>query len=200
MKVDRLPIGLYDENIYILHEDNKVLIIDPGKHKDKIIEKISSNEVVQGILITHGHYDHVGAADDIYEYYSAPVYIDKNDELLIKTQGTASNGGCDIPVYCPLNYYTYGNMKIGDFNLTIIPTPGHTSGSVCIGYKNILFTGDTLFADSIGRTDFFSGSEAQMFSSLQTLKLLSNDIVVYPGHGVVTSIGREKKYNYYLNL
>ena len=79
MKIDTLPIGLYDENIYILHENDKVLIIDPGNHADKIIDKINKNEKVQGILITHGHYDHTGAVDDIYDYYQAPVFIDSND-------------------------------------------------------------------------------------------------------------------------
>ena len=199
MKIDTLPIGLYDENIYILHENDKVLIIDPGNNADKIIDKINKNEKVQGILITHGHYDHTGAVDDIYDYYQAPVYIDSNDELLVKTKGTAYSGGCEKNIYCPLSYYSYGQMKIGDFDLEIYHTPGHTAGSVCIKYKNVLFTGDTLFAQSIGRTDFFSGNDFEMQKSLEFLKTLPNDIVIYPGHGPKSTIGHEKMMNYYLN-
>lgn len=199
MKIDTLPIGLYDENIHILHDQNKVLIIDPGKHVNKIIEKIGKDEVVQGILITHGHEDHVGAVDDIYDYYQVPVYIDSKDASLVKTRGTAFTGGCTNILYCPLQYFTYGSMQIGDFPLTIYATPGHTSGSVCIRYKNVLFTGDTLFAQSIGRTDFYSGSDEKMAKSLEFLKTLPNDLIIYPGHGPCSTIGREKMVNYYLN-
>lgn len=199
MKIDTLPIGLYDENIYILHDQNKVLIIDPGKHANKIIEKIGKDETVQGILITHGHEDHIGAVDDVYDYYQVPVYIDSKDALLVKTRGTAYTGGCMNILYSPLQYYTYGQMQIGDFLITVYSTPGHTSGSVCIRYKNVLFTGDTLFAQSIGRTDFFSGSDEKMAKSLEFLKTLPNDLIIYPGHGPSSTIGHEKVVNYYLN-
>lgn len=199
MKIDTLPIGLYDENIYILHENNKVLIIDPGKHPDKIMQKIDVNETVQGILITHGHDDHIGAVDDLYDHYQVPVYIDSEDELLVRTKGTAYSGGCSTILYCPLNDYSQEKMQIGDFALTIYKTSGHTAGSVCIQYKNVLFTGDTLFAQSIGRTDFFSGSDAQMIQSLEFLKTLPNDLIIYPGHGPSSTIGHEKMMNYYFN-
>lgn len=199
MEIERLPIGMYDENSYILHDHEHVLFIDPGRYADKIINHVSKNETVDAILLTHGHEDHIGAVDDLYDHYQVPVYISKEDALLVKTQGTPVNGGCMKPLYSPLTYFDEGETMIGTFPVKILKTPGHTTGSVIIQYKNVLFTGDTLFAQSIGRTDFFSGSEVEMMKTLDFIKTLSNDLLVYPGHGPTTSIGHEKMMNVFLN-
>lgn len=196
MKLDVLPIGLYGENIYVLHESDHVLIVDPGKYAKEIIYLIGKNEIVDGIVLTHGHEDHTGAVDDLVDYYHCPVYMDLNDFVLVDPQ-YAGTHGFDAPVYSkilPLE----SNMQIGTFLLQITPTPGHTKGSVVIRYRNLLFTGDTLFAGSIGRTDLFGGSESEMCQSLKVLMNMPHDLIVLPGHGGRSTIKQEIATNPFL--
>ena len=195
MKLNILPIGQYEENIYVLHEDGHVLIVDPGRFAQEV-EYVVKNDTVDGIILTHGHADHTGAVDDLAEKYHCPVYMCMADYILVDPS-FAGKHGFDAPVYSEIHDLSE-NMKIGIFELRIHFTPGHTAGSVCIQYKNLLFTGDTLFAGSIGRTDLFSGDEAQMSASLEYLKTLSHDLKVLPGHGLSSTIGRELKTNPYL--
>ena len=198
MKIDCYPIGDYEENSYILREKKKIVFIDPGKRAEYLISKVQDNEKTVGILLTHGHDDHTGAVDDLAEYYQCPIYIHPDDLLLIKTKGTAYTGGSMHPItfdVLPLE----DSLHLDGFDFTIHHTPGHTSGSVLIQYKNVLFTGDTLFASSIGRTDLFSGNELQMIKSLKYIMTLPSDLTIYPGHGPSSSIGQEKMINYYLN-
>lgn len=199
MKLDTLPIGLYGENIYILHEDGHVLIIDPGRFADEIEKHISSNEIVDGILLTHGHHDHTGAVDDLVDRYHCPVMIHEEDYLLATTPGNAYNGGNEEPVVSSIQTIKEGDMTVGHYPLEIIHTPGHTSGSILIRYKNNLFTGDTLFAGTIGRTDLFSGNDIQMRESLKTIASLSHDLNIYPGHDMPSTMAKERKHNLYLS-
>lgn len=196
MKVDVLPIGLYEENCYVLHDRDHVLFVDPGRYAKQIASCVSEKETVDGIILTHGHEDHTGAADDLAEMYGCPVYISFEDYILIDPKNSTPFG-YGAPVYSKV-YDLKGTMKIGIFDLEVIATPGHTAGSVCIRYRNLLFTGDTLFAGSIGRTDLYSGDEEQMIQSLVLLSKLSHDLHVLPGHGPDTTIGRELIRNLYL--
>ena len=195
MKLDILPIGLYAENTYVLHNKKHVLVIDPGRFASEISGYIGPDETVDGILLTHGHEDHTGAADDLADLYHCDVYMHPDDKPLVDPAG-ARFGYCD-PVYTPLKPLE-GDMKVGIFDLNVYHTPGHTAGSVCIRIRGIMFTGDTLFAGDIGRTDLYSGDEETMLKSLQLFKTLPHDLQIFPGHGPSSTIGRELKSNMYL--
>lgn len=193
MKLDILPIGQYEENVYVLHDNGHVLIIDPGRSAKTIASMIAQDETVDAVILTHGHADHTQAADDISEMYHCPVYMNREDYILVDPS-FAGKHGFDGPVYSEI-LDLQAVMKIGVFDLQIHYTPGHTAGSVCVQYKNLLFSGDTLFAGSIGRTDLYSGDETQMAQSLEYLKKLPHDLKVLPGHGPSSTIGTEIKRN-----
>ena len=200
MKLDVLPIGLFGENSYVLQDHDHVLLVDPGRFPDEIATHIPKVMPVDAIVLTHGHEDHTGAADDLSEKYSCPIYIHPDDLPLV----TADPKGHAAP-YCAVVYsekklLEEGEMTIGTFPVTIYHTPGHTSGSVCIRYRNLLFTGDTLFAGSVGRTDLYGGDEDELIASLQFIKTLPHDLAVYPGHGPASTIARELKWNPYLQF
>lgn len=196
MKLDVLPIGMYQENIYILHDSGHVLIVDPGAHIKEIQKCISDEEKVDGILLTHGHEDHTGAVDDAVDVYHCPVYIQEEDMELVDAKSKTRIPFSD-PVYSPLTPLR-PETKIGFFPLRIYLTPGHTAGSICAQYRNLLFSGDTLFAGSCGRTDLYSGNEEQMLASLRFLSTLPPDLIVLPGHGPRTTIKQELQSNYFM--
>lgn len=196
MKVDVLPIGQFQENIYVLHDQGHVLIFDPGRYAKKVAAAIGKDETVDGIILTHGHSDHTGAADDLNDLYHCGVYMNMKDYILVDPS-CAGKHGFDSPVYSEVQDLSE-TMKIGIFDLKIHFTPGHTAGSVCVQYRNLLFAGDTLFAGSIGRTDLYSGDDREMAQSLEYIKTLPHDLKVLPGHGPSTTIGRELKTNPFL--
>ena len=195
MNLDILPIGLYEENSYVLHDHGHVLFVDPGRYAKEIMKCVRPDETVDGIVLTHGHEDHTGAVDDLAEVYHCPVYMHSDD--LILTNPSELGRGFNGPVYSSIEPLEK-QKNIGTFAVTVYPTPGHTAGSCCIQYRSCLFTGDTLFASDIGRTDLFSGSEADMAASLQMLKTLPNDLQIYPGHGPASTMKEEKMRNPYL--
>lgn len=196
MKLDVLPIGLYGENIYVLHEKQHVLIVDPGKYAKQIAACIAKDEVVDGIVLTHGHEDHTGAVDDLVDMYGCKVYMDLDDYILVDPKYAGSHG-FDAPVYTKIEPLQK-DTKVGIFQLDVTKTPGHTKGSVVIRYRNLLFSGDTLFAGSIGRTDLFSGNEVEMAQSLRLLAKMPKDLIVLPGHGPRTTIQQELDTNMYM--
>lgn len=200
MKLDILPIGLYEENSYILHEDGHVLFIDPGRFAKELIAHVKEDEVVDGIVLTHGHEDHTGAVDDLVDHYGCKVYMHSNDLMLTNASLGVRKRGYEAPIFHEITPLTSGDMEIGTFHITVYETPGHTSGSCLIRYKQSLFTGDTLFKNSIGRTDLFGGNEMEMMQSLRFIQSLPNDLTVYPGHGPSSSIAKEKRTNPYLQF
>ena len=196
MKLDTLPIGLYGENIYVLHENGHVLIIDPGKNAKEIAKCISKDEIVDGIILTHGHEDHTQATDDLVDIYSCEVYMDLADYDLVDP-GYAGPHGFDAPVYTPVKPLLK-DMQIGSFHVEVTKTPGHTKGSCVVRYRNLLFTGDTLFTGSIGRTDLYGGNETEMMQSLMKFMDMPHDLIVLPGHGPRSTIKQELATNMYL--
>ena len=164
MKVEILVLGPLDTNTYILSKDGKCIIIDPADDAEKIVSFCSKYEVEE-IIVTHHHFDHIGALDELKKYY-------KLEE----------------------------NVKSGMFDYEVIKTPGHTSDSRSIYFKNekVMFTGDFLFYRSIGRTDLDTGSDIDMIKSLEKISKYPDDIVIYPGHGPKSTLGREKNnFKYY---
>ena len=172
MKIDIVKVGDLECNCYILDMDDRVLVIDPGDDADKIIDTIGSRDVV-GIIITHYHFDHVGAMEELVSKYSVSVY-DKNNM-------------CE------------GENVIDKFKFEVIYTPGHKEDAITIYFKEdkCMFCGDFIFRDSIGRCDLSGGSINMMIESISKIKEYDKDIVVYPGHGDRTTLGYEINNNMY---
>ena len=187
MKVEKLVVGLYQENCYFIIKENKCLIVDPGDEIDKILLKIKNKNLdLVAILITHAHFDHVGALNDLTQKYNVPVYYNNvNNEI---------------------NYEKIINVKeekynIGSFSFEVIFTSGHRNDLVTYYFydDNIMFTGDFLFKLSIGRTDLEYASYDEMLKSIDKIKKYNDNIVIYPGHGDKTILGFEKENNMFLN-
>ena len=172
MLIKRVVVGPLQENCYIVEKDGECIIMDPGDEVDKIMESITYPPVA--ILITHNHFDHVGALTALKEKYNIPVY--------------------------DYNNLKQGELSTAKFKINIIYTPGHTSDSVTYYFKEeeIMFTGDFLFKNTIGRTDLSTGNFEEMQKSIRKILTYSDIIKVYPGHGDSTILGLEKKYNEYL--
>ena len=172
MEIKRVITGYLEENCYILINNNDCLIIDPGSESSKIIENIKNLNLI-GILITHHHFDHVGALDDILKFKNIDIYDYKLEEK---------------------------EYKINSFIFDIIKTNGHTNDSVSFYFKNenTLFSGDFIFKDTIGRTDLPTGSINEMNNSINKIKKMDENTIIYPGHGDKTTLKYELENNIYL--
>lgn len=184
-------------NCYLIKENGHVLIIDPASSPNRILSNIEEDEVVDGILLTHGHFDHIGAADALKKKLKCPIYVHEYDKRLA-TDVKIDRFMSDVVVKSEMSFYRDGLNQIGTFELNVLHTPGHTDGSVCIGYKQHLFTGDTLFQCSVGRTDLYSGSDSKLKQSLRMLSELDAETLIYPGHGDCSVLDFELKHNPYL--
>lgn len=196
--VKQIVVGAYQTNCYILIENEHAIIIDPGKKEERIIANIPSEITVDAICLTHGHFDHIGAVDKLHEYYHCPIYLDSDDEVLVKhckyNQMDSYSGSINYDTTC----YTFPITKINNFELEVIKASGHTEGSCLLIYQNLMFAGDVIFKRSVGRTDLFMGNESKMRQSLKMIKQLDPNLLIYPGHGEITTLADELKYNYFL--
>jgi len=198
------PLGV---NCFVVgcEETGQGVIVDPGGDAEKIIEMVSRHKLaIIAILNTHGHFDHVGANCAMVDLYKVPLMIHHSDsDMLQRVQEVSTRygvpGGKNSP---PADSFLEDGQEIGIGNLKIkvLHTPGHTQGGCClyIQSEKKVITGDTLFADSIGRTDLPGGSHEQLLASIRNkLFTLPDDVTVYPGHGRATTIGYEKQNNPY---
>lgn len=198
MIIKRIPAGIYAANCFLLmDEDTKEMaVIDPGGDSDDIIKAIESLKgKVKFILLTHGHVDHVGGVMDIKKEYNVPFYINEEDQKLID-KGTYIYG--NIP---KADGYLKDRDKIslGKHTITVLETPGHTPGGVCFKVEDMVFTGDTLFKGSIGRTDLGGGDYDAIINSINNkLVPLDENTIVLPGHGPESTIAHEKQSNPFL--
>ena len=202
IKIHTLTLGMYQTNCYIVHEEaaHTCAIIDPGYNADVILNKVKSlGLTVDAVLLTHGHFDHVGAVREIVEKTGCKLWMHQRDYTQFRSP--------ENDFYYPLHdcdfaevqfCEDYEEISAGGLSFTVYDTPGHTWGSVCYLCENALFTGDTLFAGSCGRTDLPGGDWATIVQSLNRLAELEIDVNVYPGHGESTTLSREKKYNPYM--
>ena len=191
MNIQKLTLGLYQTNIYILSNDTEAVVIDPGYEPDIILDALEGKEL-KAILLTHGHFDHVGAVKELVAETGCEVYIHAAESTMppMMTAG---------PLYYTRTYAEGDTVApIAGAELTVLHTPGHTPGSVCLLWGQELFAGDTLFAGSCGRVDLPGGDPAQMLQSLNRLASLHADYRVHPGHGPSTTLSQEKRYNPYM--
>ncbi|SHE54344.1 MBL fold metallo-hydrolase [Clostridium fallax] len=198
MIIKRIPAGIYAANCFLLmDEDTKEMaVIDPGGDSDDIIKAIESLKgKVKFILLTHGHVDHVGGVMDIKKEYNVPFYINEEDQKLID-KGTYIYG--NIPKAD--GYLKDGDkISLGKHTITVLETPGHTPGGVCFKVEDMVFTGDTLFKGSIGRTDLGGGDYDAIINSINNkLVPLDENTIVLPGHGPESTIAHEKQSNPFL--
>ncbi|MDD5582174.1 MAG: MBL fold metallo-hydrolase [Candidatus Marinimicrobia bacterium] len=203
MYIDTLTLGMFQSNAYLLTEGNETLIIDPGEPYKKIdgfIEKNHLNPV--GIICTHGHLDHIISAPELMKKYQIPCFLhEKEKEVLAYLRPMCAH--FHVPYYGEPDPVTWlkdhGSLTVGHFQLDYRHTPGHTLGGICILTKEGVFTGDTLFYESVGRTDFPGGDANMLMISIKTQILsLPDETVLYPGHGPTTTVKHEKEHNPFL--
>ncbi len=202
-----LPVGLLQCNCSIFGDEqaHDAFVVDPGDEIENITEVLDRHQLkVKAIVITHAHIDHVAGAHKLRALTGAPVYMNERDrELLNALDVQASWLGVDTPPSTEVDSAAQDGavLRLGQADFHVIETPGHTQGSVClwIPQENKLVAGDTLFRDSVGRTDLPGGNTRQLLSSIKTRLLdLPDDATVVPGHGANTTIGREKERNLFL--
>ena len=194
MMVYTLTLGLYRVHCYILEEEGQVVLIDPGARGDLIevrLRALGSPQVL-AIILTHGHVDHTSAASDLADTYGCPVYAHPLEEAVIRLKRLVPRAyvkAFDVRT----RDLEEGPLRVGPFDLTIYHMPGHSPGHLVIACQNHLFTGDLLFRGTVGTTDTFGGSQADLHRSLNSLLAWPDETLVHPGHGPETSIGAERE-------
>ncbi|HZJ83843.1 MAG TPA: MBL fold metallo-hydrolase [Clostridia bacterium] len=205
MKVVVLSVGLLGANSYIIYDEKKMqgAIIDPGGDPHIILKKIDDLGLnIKYILLTHGHFDHIDAVGEIKDKTGAQIAIHKEEAPSLTDifkNLSFSMGMESVQPEADLLLEKGDVLEVGEISLKVIHTPGHSPGSISILGDGLVFTGDTLFKGSIGRTDFIGGNAKQILQSISNeLLILEDKTIVYSGHGPATSIGAEKSTNPFL--
>ena len=194
LKVHAMALGAYQTNCYILHDEasKTCCVVDPGYEADAVLDKLDSlGLTLEAILLTHGHFDHVGAVKELAAETGCRVYIHP-DDLTMPPMMTAG------PLYYTYTYAEGTRLRLSGLDITVLHTPGHTPGSVCLLIGDTLISGDTLFAGSCGRTDLPGGDWNTIRTSLRRLASIEANLWVLPGHGGTSQLRDEKKYNPYM--
>lgn len=206
LQIETMVLGMVSTNCYLAmnRDTRELLVIDPADRASYIAQRIRGmGGIPCGILLTHGHFDHIGAARELADLFEIPVCaLDREQELMADDYQNLSlpMGGKGYTVTADRWLKDGEKLSCAGFEISVIHTPGHTSGGACYYFpqEDVLFSGDTLFCNSVGRTDFPTGSMSQLHDSLhEKLLILPEETIVYPGHGEATSIEYEKRYNPY---
>ena len=199
MEITLLTVGAYQTNCYIVTADDKsAVVIDPGAEADKIINKAKElGAKVKYILLTHGHFDHIGAADAVKRAFpESRIVVMKADEDICRN--AALGGGGNATADPDMLVEDGDIIKVAELSFKYMATPGHTKGSAIIICEDKIFSGDTIMSRTCGRTDLFGGSTKDIRSSLKKIGMLSGDYDIYPGHGPETNMAVERYANPYL--
>ncbi len=201
MEIKLLEHNGFTANCYLLLDGDFAAVIDPGAYYAKAAEILKQYKKSY-ILLTHCHFDHILGLYKLWQETGAKVVISLEDSIGLKEENDISlvkETGGFMPSVTPDILVKDGDkLTFADDFISVIATPGHTKGSVCYKYKNALFSGDTLFCETIGRTDFKTGDYYTLIKSLEKLKLLPDETIVYPGHENTTTIKHEKQFNPYM--
>ncbi len=205
MIVNRVVVGPFASNCYIVgaESNREGIIIDPGDNAKEILRIVNDSGLdIKLIVLTHGHIDHTGAVKEVKEATGAEVAIHTDDAKSLQEQSLARMFGLSYPPPPPPDrLLTDGDsIDIGDLHFSVLHTPGHSQGGICLLGGGVVFSGDTLFNYSIGRYDLPGGSYSQLMDSIHTkLMVLPDDTIVYPGHGPETTVGIERQNNPFLH-
>lgn len=194
LNIHTMPLGAYQTNCYIVWEEasSSCVVIDPGYTPEKVLAQAKLlGKTIDAVLLTHGHFDHVGGVRQIAADTACKVFLCEED-LSMPQQMTAG------PLYYTNTYGEADILNIAGLYFRVLHTPGHTRGSVCLQCENAIFSGDTLFWGSCGRTDLPGGDWTTIQKSLKRLAALPGDFDVYPGHGDKTTLAFERMYNPYM--
>ena len=206
LKVNHYVVGVLSTNCYVAINDEtkECIIIDPGASAKALAQRIRQEELTPvAIFLTHGHCDHAGAADKLAKELDVKIYAQKEekDTLEDPNKNLSALMGQNESYHADVYLQDEQELNLAGFHIRVLHTPGHTPGACCyyLSYEDVLFSGDTLFAQSVGRTDFPGGSMSQIVRSIkEKLMVLPERTTVYPGHNDVTSIEHERMYNPYL--
>ena len=203
MKIETFVTGPISVNTYVIYDEktNNGIVLDVGGSAEEIAEFIRDNKInISAIYATHGHFDHVIGAKDLQDILNVPFYMSEKDSIFVENLPDQLILYGMEPVLPPkINGYIDENTEfyIGNEKVKIIETPGHTIGGICLFIGDKLFSGDTLFYECIGRTDLPTGDYLSLKKSIrEKLFMLPDEVQVYPGHGVLTTIAHEKENNY----
>ena len=202
MNIDTLPLGSYQTNCYLVWAEgsDRCAVIDPGYEPETVLAKLAQRGLaLDAILLTHGHFDHVGAVEALVKATGCSLWMKESDY----TQRKNPQNDFLYPIhdcdFCQVNFCEEGeHISAGGLTFRVMETPGHTWGSVCYLCQDAMFCGDTLFAGSCGRTDLPGGDSKTMALTLEALGEIEDDYRIFPGHGGSSTLAREKQTNPYM--
>ncbi|MBR4579809.1 MAG: MBL fold metallo-hydrolase [Lachnospiraceae bacterium] len=207
LNVGCIVLGVLENNCYFIHREGETdtIFIDPNSQGDKLFVRLREKGLeIKAILLTHGHFDHIMGANEMRQISGAKIYACEDEEELLGDPGMNSSYKVGRPYTVKPDVLLKDGeeINVGSMKFKVIKTPGHTVGGCCFYSEEdkVLFSGDTLFCESCGRTDFETGNAGLLKQSLRKLMELPEDVKVYPGHGEFTTIEHEKMYNPYLNM
>lgn len=205
-RMKKLVLGVIRTNCYIINnaQTKEAIVIDPADQAEKIEQYLKENDLVcKGILLTHGHFDHIMAADKLSKSMGASIYAHETEAVLLKDPNLNASAqfGQQYSLEADVLLKDQEMLRLAGFDIKIIHVPGHTAGGACYYFHEygVLISGDVLFRESVGRSDFPTGNGKLLVASiLDKLMVLNDQVSVYPGHGEATTIGYERDHNVYL--
>lgn len=206
LKVKKFPVGLLSTNCYVIEDlaSGEAAIIDPGAYSNELVNYVRQYDIdkIKYVILTHGHFDHIGYAYTLSQITESKIIIGKDDSAFTSDANINLSAVFGMPCDCfnaDIKVKENDIIKLGETKLKVLETPGHTKGGICLlSNDNNMFTGDTLMRGSMGRTDFPTGNHKDIIASLRRLAKLDGNYNVYCGHGADTTLEYERKNNYYL--
>lgn len=206
MKIEQYVVGPVQTNCYFIinEKTNEMIMVDPGASAKKLAEKVdAAGYKPVAVLLTHGHFDHAGAAEEFAKLYDIKIYAHEAEKETLENPSLNLSAwdGDDVKYKADVFVKDEEELDLAGFHVRVLFTPGHTVGGCCfyLPYENAVFVGDTLFCGSVGRTDFPKGSMSDLVRGIkEKLMVLPEDTTVFPGHNDITSIEQERMYNPYL--